>query len=1141
MEIKLTKGTLLIRKVFLKTIMKLFIFLFYATVFAFTPSELVSQNVKVKIDKNETLTVDEVFKIIMDQTDYVFFYEEGMFKDFPLVDVKKGTVRVNKLLINSLSKENLEIEVTKNNGIIIKDIPTEDIIQSTISGTISDESGVPLAGASIIEKGTTNGVTSDFNGNFVIESIGQDVILVVSFIGYTTKEVQVTELTNLNIVLEESATGLDQIIVVGYGSQNKRSVTSAIATLNSEDLGENTNDSFTRALSGKVTGVQVQQTTGAPGGALKVRVRGTGSLNASNDPLYVIDGIPVENSNFGNGANDDRNNIGFNPLSTLNPFDIESVQVLKDAAASAIYGSRGANGVVIITTKRGKSGKPQFSLTTSMATQSVHNKVDLLSGDQFLDFLRESWTNAAATTKPGLPMLGFLSDESQYRGVNTDWQDVIFRSAIVQNYQLSVSGGTDKFQYFVSGGFLDEEGIIIESGFKRYSLRANLDAQLTDKLKFGVSITPSFTSTDEVKAEGHWASGGVILSSLIALPFLPPNASTEDFVNSQPDYVCCGTPNPGVIARERETNSTATRLLSNAFLEYEIVNGLKAKTSLGFDYIDFERNDFQPAITRRNNNNTSATNEKTGQRSWLLENTLDYNQSFGKHNINLLGGFTYQEFRSQNIFLGADGLQNPSLRTITSGDFDKLNQAASNISEWSLVSLLGRLNYSFDNKYLLSAAIRRDGSSRFGGNNKYASFPSLSLGWLVSEENFLKDSEKINLLKLRASYGETGNNRIGNYGSVGLLGGGANYVLGSGNGTNIGGLALNSIANPDLTWETTKQYGVGLELGLFNNRIGLTVDYFKSRTEDLLLQVPIPATTGLTSSLQNLGKIENKGWEFLLSTKNFANDFVWETDFNITFTKNKILELGPEGDPIRFGSGRGNVFLNEIGGELGAFNVYKPIGIFQTPEEVNNSATFPRPTFPGDVKYQDTDGDGVITDADRVVVGSNRPDFVWGITNTFRYKNWDLSVLINGTQGNLIHNVQGAFTLGLQGYMNQYASTLGRWRSASQPGDGRTPRATFDTTGNNSIAETGWWIEDGSFIRIQNVSLGYNFSPSVTEKLGLSSFRLFLSGNNLATFTDYQGYNPEVSYAGGSPLSAGADYGTYPLATRITLGLKVGF
>ncbi|WP_170179804.1 SusC/RagA family TonB-linked outer membrane protein [Flavivirga rizhaonensis] len=1133
MKFKFTNYLFFRRKELLQFIMRTFVFLFCTTVFSFSPIDIFSQNTNITIEQDKKVTIDEIFDLIRSQTDYTFLYQEDLFKGVPKVLLKKGKIRANRLLKTVISKKDYNVELTDKNTIIIKEVPViETPQQYNITGTILDANGQPLPGANVLEKGTTNGTQSDFDGRFKITVSGENAVLVISYVGFGSKVISINGQTTISVTLLEDTARLNEVVVVGYGIQNKRAVTSAIATVTAEDLGENSSDSFTRALSGKVAGVQIQQTNGAPGGAIKVRVRGTGSLSG-NDPLYVVDGFPIENSDIGNSDQ------GFNSLSTINPDDIESIQILKDAAASAIYGSRGANGVVIITTKRGKSGKPRFNFSSSISTQSVHNKVDLLTGDQFLDFLRESWTNASATTQPGVPLLNLLNNESQYRGVNTDWQDVIFRNGLVQNYQLSASGGTDKFQYFVSGGYMEEEGIIIESGLKRYSLRANLDAQVTDKLKMGVSITPSFTQNDEVNAEGHWAGNGVILSALIAFPFLPADASTEEFVNNQSDLACCGTPNPALIARERDTESTALRLLANSYLEFEIIDGLKVKTSLGFDYTDFERNDFNPARAIRNGNNTNASSRKLGQRSWLSENTLNYTKSFDKHNLNILGGFTYQEYRDQNNFISASGLQNEAIRTITA--FDKVNRAESFVQEWSLVSLLGRLNYSYDDKYFLTAAIRRDGSSRFGANNKYATFPSISAGWLVSDEDFLQDSEKISLLKLKASYGKTGNNRIGNYASLGLLGGGVNYVLGSGNGTNIGGLVPASVSNPDLTWETTKQYNIGVELGLFKNRVAFTVDYFNSETEDLLLNVPIPVSSGFGSSLQNIGRIENKGWEFLVLTKNFTGDFSWSTDFNITFTKNKILELGPEGDPIRSGSGRGALFLNEIGGELGAFNVYKQIGIFQTQDEVDNSATFPRPTFPGDIKYQDTNGDGTISDADRVVIGSNRPDYIWGLVNNFSYKNWDMSIVINGSQGNLVHNVQGAFVLGLQGYMNQFASTLGRWKSASEPGDGRTPRATFDTTGNNSVAETSRFVEDASFTRIQNITIGYNFPSTVTDKLKLNSLRCFFSGNNIATFTDYQGYNPEVSFAGGSALSGGADYGTYPLATRFTLGLKVGF
>ncbi len=1116
-------------------LMKTLILLFYCSAFSLTTSETFSQNKIINIDKDQLVSIDVVFDLLRDQTEYTFIYPDNLFHDSPRVQLFKGKIRVKQLLESSFYGTDFNFDFLEDKIIVsakAKD-PLGNSQNFTVTGTVIDNNGVPLLGANVLEKGTSNGTQADFDGNFSLEVSSENATLVVSYVGFTTKEVEVGGQSDLSIALSVSAASLDEVVVVGYGTQTKREVTGAISSISGEDLGETSGDAFSRALTGKIPGVQVQQTTGAPGGNIVVRVRGSGSLSAGNEPLYVVDGFPIEQTNIGGSDQ------GFNPLSSINPSDIASIQVLKDASASAIYGSRGANGVVIITTKRGKSGKAKLDFSATTGIQSAMNKMDLLNGNQFIDLVRDAYENADATSSPNIPFPEFLNNESQYRGINTDWQDQIFNAALVQDYQLSASGGNEDLNYFISGAYHNEEGVVSYSGFERFTLRANFDVNINKNLKLGTSITPSYSIMDEVNAEGHWADNAVINSAVVSFPFLRPDESSEEFVNNDPNFTCCGTVNPVLAAKEFDAESTQLRLLANTYLELNILDGLKAKTSFGVDFFEFERNEFNPAIIKKNNEDNSANSRKLSQRNWLSENTLNYTKTFDKHSFDVLAGFTYQQEREQNNYIGANKIIGDAIRTIN--DFNTVNAAYSTIQEWSLVSLLGRLNYSFDEKYFLSAAIRRDGSSRFGANRKYATFPSLSLGWILSEERFLADIEDLSLLKLRVSYGQTGNNRIGNYSSYGLFNS-SNYVLGPGNGTGVTGQNLTSINNPDLTWETTEQYDIGAELGLFNNRIFIIADYFNSETSDLLLNVPIPTVTGFESELQNLGRVRNTGWEFGLTTRNLVGDFKWNTDFNISFTNNEVLELGPEGDPIRSGSGAGSIYVTEVGGEIASYSVYEQIGIFQNQEEIENSATWETAsgTFPGDVKYKDQNGDGVINSDDRVIIGSNNPDFVWGLTNNFSYKNFDLRVVINGVSGNLVHNVARRFYNNLEGNQNQTIEALHRWRSPDQPGDGTTPRANRITSGNNNVAESSRWVEDGSFTRIQNVTLGYTFPNSFIEKMNLSSFRIFVDASNLAYFTKYTGYNPEVSLSGGNPLNSGSDYGSYPLSRRFSVGVKIG-
>ncbi|MGQ8337786.1 TonB-dependent receptor [Sunxiuqinia sp. A32] len=1095
-----------------------------------------SQQTKLSFSFQQT-SVAKVLSYIEEESEFYFFYKENELQSERLINIDAAKEDIHQVLDKILEGTTLGYSVVDRYVVIspkdgngVKSVEQE----ISISGKVTDTSGQPLPGVTVVVKGTTQGTITDGDGNYSISNVNSDGVLIFSFVGMKSQEMPVDGKSIVNITMEEDAIGIDEVVAVGYGTMKKSDLTGSIASVNSKDLGEVSSDSFTRSLSGKVAGVQIQQTTGTPGGNMVIRVRGASSLSAGNDPLYVIDGFPVQQENI--SAQDQ----GFNPLSSLNPDDIESIEVLKDASASAIYGSRGANGVVLITTKSGSSGKAKLSFNTSIGVQSIINKMELLNGDEYIDFVRDAYENAKATIDPNFKFPAFIVDDSPYRGINTDWQDQIFRAALVQNYQLSASGGTDKVQYFLSGNYMNEEGIVLSSGFQRFSLRSNITTQLADFLKLGMNFTPSYTANDEVNAEGHWAENAVINEALVAFPFLRPDESPEDYVNSDPNYDCCGVTNPVITAEDFDATSTQFRVLSTVYMEATIVDGLKAKTTLGIDFSNWERNEFNPGYLKRNTNDNSANSRTLSRRSWLTENTLTYSKKLNNHSFTALGGFTFQQYREQDNFINANKLTNDIVHTIN--DFNTVIDASSEIEEWGLVSCLGRLNYSYDNKYLFTATIRTDGSSRFGSNNQFATFPSASAGWIVSEEKFMKSFEKISRLKFRLSSGKSGNNRIGNYSSVARLNS-SNYVFGSGNGTSVSGLYSGNIGNPDLTWETTVQSDLGLELGLFDNRIYAIADYYKSETKGLLLNVPIPTSSGFGSALQNLGRVENKGIELSLNTRNFEGEFKWTTNFNISFNKNKILELGPEGDPIRAGSGAGNVYLNEIGGELGAFYVYEQIGIFQNQEEIDNSATWntSRGTYPGDVKYKDQNNDGVIDSNDQVMIGSNNPDFTWGLTNTLGYKNFDLSIIINGVEGAYVHNVARRFYNNLEGNQNQTSDVLNRWRSESEPGDGITPRANRLTSGNNNVAESSRWIEDASFIRIQDITLGYNFPTYVANRLGLEKLRAYAAVSNLAYFTDYTGYNPEVSFNGGSALSKGSDYGSYPLSKRFTLGIKVDF
>ena len=1059
-------------------------------------------------------------------------FEEGPLEKIEAKPESKRDKRSNQLLIPNLP---VSLKMPK-------------VMEQTISGQVTDgENGEPLPGVNVLAKGTTSGTVTDVSGNYRL-SVNDDInTLVYSSIGYSTQEVQINGRSTINLALMPDVQALSEVVVVGYGTQQRRDVTGSVASIPAENIQDLPVSSFSEALSAQVAGVQVQQTTGSPGGGLNIRVRGTGSITAGNEPLYVIDGYPVSN-NAGiasRGAPDQ----AINPLSSLNPSDIESIEVLKDASAAAIYGSRGANGVVLITTKNGKVGKPQVQFNTYVGIQEVTKTVDMLDAYQFAEFSREAINNAWVD-RGGSP-----NDPNEVRPdgerlqvppqflntdlieANTDFQEAIFTTAPIQNYQLSVSGGSENARYFISGGYFDQEGVVKNSGFERFSARANVDVDISEKVKIGLNLTPTYSIRDLASAEGHWASNGAINAALSIMPIFPLRTADGGY-GSQIDFGY-GMPtisSPYGIVNEFEGELRHLRLLGNIFGEYEIIDGLIFRTSVGSDVNTYKTNTYSPTIIDRRGNPSVATFNTTQEVNWINENTLNYNRLIDEnHNINALLGVTIQKEMWEVASMEATNFPNDIVPTLNAG---QVTSGSSRIEEWSLLSYLGRVNYAFKDKYLVTGTIRADGSSRFGEENRWGVFPSASLGWRLSEENFMQNIEPVSDLKIRTSYGITGNNFIDNYGAIGLLTSN-NYVFGSGTGTLANGLAPNTFSNPELGWETTRQLDIGMELGLFEDKLFFVADYFLSNTSDLLLNVPVPTTTGFNTALQNIGKVENKGWEFALTSRNFTGSFKWTTNANISFIRNEVLALGPEGDPIRSGSGIGNTHITVIGEPMGNFFGYIQEGVYLDQQDLDNSPSFPN-SEPGDVKYKDVDGDGQITPNDRTIIGNNLPDFYWGMTNTFSYKGFDLNVIIQGVQGNEILNLSSRFISNLEGNQNQRIEVLERWRSPQEPGNGIIPRANSRTTGNNNNVSTRW-VEDGSFVRIRNITLGYNFSNDIFTNTFIQSARAYLGVQNAFTITDYKGYNPEVNLQGGAALSPGTDYGGYPLARTYTLGLNLNF
>lgn len=1047
-----------------------------------------------------------------------------------------------------------------------------------LQGTVKDNAGEGLAGVSVLVKnqatGKTQGTLTNSTGNFDLRlSESGTFTLTASFIGFET-----IVLTNqlfetgknypYQLVLEPENKSLEQLVVVGYGSQKKRELTGAIANLSAASIKDQPVANLEQALIGKLPGVQVLQNTGAPGGSISVRIRGLNSISAGLDPLYVIDGFPISNDLSDlQGSTDVLLTPGIgsfqkspNPMSSFNADDIESIEILKDAAAAAIYGSRGSNGVVLITTKKGSAtGKGRISYNTYAGVQQVTRKVDLLDAYQWSQFSYDAKNTAYLSAVP----TGKITDNNTVRAnanyqipseilpylagnanlTNTDWQDAIFRSAAIQNHTLSAIGGSEKVQYYISGNYFDQDGIVIASGFKRYGLRANLLANPINRLKVGLSVNPTFSNHDLVNTEGPFIYDGIINNALKAAPIFPvynPDGSYAINLQNAWAFNYSGGENPVALANEIKDKLKNVRLQGTTFAEYKILPNLSFKSLFGTDINYFGRSYYRPStlgayrpVQQTAPTNPTGSSQTAISQNWIWENTLNYNFAIDKHKFNVLLGYTSQKNRTEANFVTARNFPNDAVQTLNAGT---VTAGSSTASEWSLISNIGRINYNLLDRYFVTASLRRDGSSRFGGNNKWGYFPSVSGAWVISDETFWK-TEALSEVKLRVSYGQTGNFQIPNYGAYDLLSSN-NYILGAGEGTSQNGVGLSQPSNPDLTWERTSQVNAGLDIGLLKNRIYLSADYYVSTTRDLLLNVPVPLNSGFSTALVNIGKVQNKGFELGITSNNLEGALKWKTNFNISANRNKVLQLGPENTPIISDGGVASLYITKVGEPIGSFFGYVNGGVFKNQAEIDAYPHYAT-AKPGDRKFIDVNNDGKIDANDRTSIGSFFPDFIWGLTNDFKYKNFDLSIAFQGVQGNEILNLQRRYLLNSEGNANQFAQAANYWKSDADPGDGDIIRANR-VTNANSAQISSFHVEDGSYVRLRNVTLGYNFNSKLFgEKV--ENLRLYVSGQNLHTWTKYIGYNPEANARPTNALSQGEDYGSYPLPRTIIAGLNLTF
>ncbi|GAA4343579.1 TonB-dependent receptor [Flaviaesturariibacter amylovorans] len=983
----------------------------------------------------------------------------------------------------------------------------------TVKGRITDDAAQPLAGVSVVEKGSANGTTTNAAGTYTLRVSNGAALLQISYTGFETREQPVNNQALLNVSLTPDNKSLAQVVVVGYGTQRRASVTGSIASVKATELMQTPVTNVAQGLQSRVAGVQINQNSSAPGGNISVRIRGTNSINGTSEPLYVIDGVQIGN---GGGVND------ISPLSTINPGDIESVEVLKDASSTAIYGARGANGVVLITTKRGRAGGgTRVSYESYYGQQEATRKIDMLNSVEFAKLENEVYRS---NIYPDPASLG--------NGVN--WQDLVLRKAAISSHQLMVNGGNEKTQFYFSGNYFDQKGVILSSDFKRYSLRMNLDHQISERFKMGTSLFGSYTINNRIPTGFSSIDGGatnsIVGAAIVAPPVLAPYNPDgmifpfADQLNGRYREVV----NPLGLAEITDRNATV-RSIVNVYGEAKILKGLSYRASFNVDLNDGANDYYSPiyivAVRDRNANTGSAAKFNDRGITLLHESILTYTTEIARdHTFKFTGVFATQSNSLESSNASAFGFPNDATLYNALQLAPQANRSASSFrSRDRLDSYMGRLNYGFRNRYFLDVTARYDGSSKFGESNKYGFFPAFSAAWRVSEENFMANQKLFSDLKFRVSYGSTGNaGAIAPYQSLALFNptGGYNFN----NGAPAVGIAPARVPNPDLRWERSVQADIGLDASFFNNRLNIVVDLYNKRTKDLLFVRQLPFSSGYASLTGNFAEIENRGVEFAADARLINSESIkWTVNGNITFNRNKLISLVDN----REESVVNNYSVLQVGQPLGIFKTFVFDGIYQTGETVlpgSDSRT-------GGVKVRDLNKDGQITAADQIITGNANPKFIYGFSTNFRFRNFDLSALFAGVQGNKVYNLLRYTLENPLGNRNVVAGMVDRW----SPTNPNNEFASGFQGGRLPISDR--FMEDGSFLRCKNLTLGYRL-PAIK---GISSARVYLSANNLFTITNYTGYDPEVNTFGNSNVLLGVDNGVYPMARSIIGGLQVNF
>ena len=1034
--------------------------------------------------------VSRVLADIQQKTGYSFFYRNDQVNLQRRVTLDFSNAPIEKVLTALFDNEPIRYQFI-GDVIVLR---TEPLVKTeagkaylTVTGKITNAAThEPLAGVTVIEKASGNGTATDKNGDFKLEVADDQAVLVVRSIGFQPVELPLAGKHAVEIALVEEKKVLDQVVVVGYGTQKKKDITGAVAVIGSKELEDRPNNQFGYAIEGKAAGVQVIRPSGQPQAGFSIRVRGTSTITSGSEPLYIVDGVPTENTQ------------------EINPADIENLTVLKDASAAAIYGSSGANGVVLITTKRGHNQPTRVALNAYTGYSSPWRKLDVLNAAQYKDLMTE---------------MGLNTDWASYPN-NNYWQDQVFRTANAQNYQVSLTGGNEKTGYYMSGSWMKQDGIVLTNTVRRANFKLNLDHSINKIFKVGTSIAYSRWKDVDVDEAGRF---GAVMSSLSGSPVTGVYDNEGHFAI---DPFISDVENPVGLLLKNDHKWINYRFNGNVYAEAQVLPSLKLRTMFGLEHTDGTYNGWVDPFRSREGRGFKGIADLSNSNYdyWISENTVTYTLNRNAHQLTAVGGFVASERSVAASSIHATGFGSAAIPSVNAGS---IKTSTANTSRRRNSSFIGRLNYAYDDRYLATANFRADASTVFANtDNPWGYFPSFSLGWRISKEKFFT-LDKVNELKLRLGWGAVGNDQTADYASYGLVSPTAPYVIG---GVVVPGTAPGSMENVNLRWETTRQSNIGLDIALFNNRVLVTTDYYIKRTEDMLLDRPVPASLGIPSNtaIKNIGRMENKGFEFAVSTRNLAGAFKWNTDFNISFNRSKVLAL--DGGLIKIGNiaDRGTVAIAEEGKPLGLFYGLVAKGV--DPQT-------------GDMIYEDLDKDGELSDGDYTIIGNSNPKYMFGLTNNFSYGNWSLNIFIQGVQGNDIFNATRIELEGLMSPRNQLSTVLNRWTAAGQQTS--IPRATYGDNYNSLISSR--FIENGSYVRVKSVMLGYDLPAALLQRIKMNKVRLYVSAENLLTFTKYKGFDPEVSVYGRSGdnkernIGQGVDYGTYPQSRDFIFGLNISF